>query len=120
MIIWGIKGRQKVLDKGTFFCPNCNQTRPYELKRAGNYFSLFFIPLIRIQKLGEYVECQVCKNRFDPKVLGTASQGTLQLVASTRYALLHGTHPEAARQQLIAKGLDPHSADRVIEMAQRQ
>ncbi len=119
MIIWGIRGKQKEVSHGTFFCPNCNQARPYKLKRAGNYFSLFFVPLFRIQKLGEYVECQVCHNRYDPKILDRGSQGTLELVASTRYALLHGTSPDSARSQLISRGLDARDADRVIEMAQR-
>ncbi len=119
MIIWGIRGREKVVSHGTFFCPNCNTTRPYELKRAGNYFTLFFIPLFRIQKRGEFVQCEVCKNRYDPKILDRGSQGSLELVARTRYALLHGTSPDAARSQLIASGLDSRTADEVIAMAQR-
>ncbi len=119
MIIWGIRGREKVLREGTFFCPHCNTNRPYKLKRSGNYFSLFFIPLIRLQKGHEFVECQVCKNRFEPSVLQSGTQGTLELVASTRYALLHGTSPDAARSQLMRQGLDSRDAERVIEMAQR-
>ena len=119
MIIWGLGARQKVLDKGSFFCPHCNDVRPYRLKRAGRYFTLFFIPIIRIQKLGDYVECQVCKNRFDRSILQGDSQDMLKLVSSARYALLHGTHPTALRSHLIEQGLDARSADQVIEMAQR-
>lgn len=118
MVIWGLRWRDKTKSEGTFFCPHCGQMRPYQLKRPGYYFSLFFIPLLRVWKRSDVVECQVCKSRFDPGVLGSGSQSTLQLVASTRYALLHGTHPNAARADLMAQGLDASTADRVIEMAQ--
>jgi hypothetical protein len=119
MLIWGIRQRQKVLDKGTFFCPKCNQNRAYKRKRAGKYFSLYFIPLLKVKNLGEYVECQVCHSAYDPGILDRGSQDTLQLVASTRYALLHGTHPSAARSQLLEAGTDARTADRIIEMAQK-
>ncbi len=119
MVIWGLQWRDKTLSSGTFFCPHCNQLRPYKRKRPGFYFSLFFLPLIRIRKRQPFVECQVCKSRFDPKILESDSQGTLQLVASTRYALLHGTSPNEARSHLISEGIDANMADRLIEMAQR-
>lgn len=119
MVIWGFRWRDKAKSEGTFFCPHCGQMRPYKLKRPGYYFSLFFVPLLRVWKRSDVVECQVCNSRFDPGILGSGSQSTLQLVASTRYALLHGTHPDAARSDLMARGLDASTADRVIEMAQR-
>ncbi len=119
MVIWGFRWRDKTKSSGAFFCPHCNQTRPYQLKRPGYYFSLFFVPLLRVWKRSDFVECQVCKSRFDPGILGSGSQSTLQLVASTRYALLHGTSPNEARSHLIAEGLDANTADRLIEMAQQ-
>ncbi len=119
MIIWGFRWRDKTLSSGTFFCPHCNQNRPYKLKRPGYYFSLFFLPLLRLWKRKPFVECQVCNTRFDPNILESGSQGTLQLVASTRYALLHGTSPNEARSHLIAQGLDAPTADRLVEMAQQ-
>lgn len=119
MIIWGLRWRDKKLSRGTFFCPHCNANRPYKLKRPGYYFSLFFLPLIRVRKRSPFVECQVCTSRFAPNILNSESQGTLQLVASTRHALLHGTSPSEARSHLIAQGIDGYTADRLIEMAQR-
>jgi hypothetical protein len=119
MIIWGFQWRDKTKSSGTFFCPHCNQARPYKLKRPGYYFSLFFLPLIRVWKRSDFVECQVCKSRFEPGILGSTSQSTLQLVASTRYALLHGTLPSEARSHLVSQGIAGPVADRLIEMAQR-
>ncbi len=119
MLVWGFRGRQKTVDKGTFFCPKCNDVRPYKRKRAGRYFTLYWIPIFRVHKLGEYIECQVCKSQFDPSILQAGSQDSLRLVASTRYALLHGTHPDAMRSQLMRGGMDARTAEQVIEMAQR-
>jgi transposase-like protein len=119
MIIWGFRWRDKTLSSGSFFCPHCNANRSYKLKRPGYYFSLFFLPILRVWKRKPFVECQVCSSRFDPQILTTESQGTLQLVASTRYALLHGVTPLDARSHLVAQGIDGAMADRLIEMAQR-
>lgn len=119
MVIWGLRWKDKTKSSGTFFCPHCNQTQPYQLKRPGYYFSLFFVPLLRVWKRTDFVECQVCKSRYDPGILAGTSQNTLQLVASTRYALLHGTTPGEARSRLISQGIDGPVADRLIEMAQR-
>ena len=41
----------------------------YSHQRADRFFTLFFIPLIPLGKLGEYVECESCKGTFKPEVL---------------------------------------------------
>ncbi len=119
MLVWGFRPRQKTVDKGTFFCPRCNDLRPYRRKRSGRYFTLYWVPIFRVRKLGDYVECQVCKSQYDPGILQSGTQHSLQLVASTRYALLHGTHPTEMRSELIRRGMDARTADQVIQMAQR-
>ncbi len=118
MIIWGTKGRQKELAQGTFYCPKCNDIRPYIRKRASRYFTLYFIPLFETKNLGEFVECQTCKSNFDPKVLEPDSQKMLKVVAATRYALLHGTAPAQMKSQLMDAGADDQTADKIIQMAQ--
>jgi hypothetical protein len=69
MLIWGTKGRYKTLSKGTFFCPECKQTRNYEHKRAAKYFTLYFIPIFSMQDYGDFVECKFCGTTFKPEVL---------------------------------------------------
>ncbi len=119
MIIFGTRPRQHVIDRGKFFCPKCNEIRPYERKRLAHYFTLYFIPIFKTKNIGEVVECQVCKSQFDPRILDTGSQGTFKLVALARYALLHGTSLPDVRSRLRAEGLDDAAVERVIEMAQR-
>ena len=118
MIIFGSKGRQKELGHGTFYCPKCNDIRPYIQKRVSRYFTLYFIPLFETKNLGEVVECQSCKTSFDPKVLDPSSQKMLKVVAATRYALLHGTSPAQMKAQLMDGGAEAQTADKIIEMAQ--
>jgi hypothetical protein len=118
MIIFGSKGQQKEIAQGTFYCPKCNDIRPYKQKRASKYFTLYFIPLFETKNLGEFVECQACRTTFDPKILEPNSQAMLRLVASTRYALLHGTPPNEMKSQLMQSGADSQTADRIIQMAQ--
>jgi len=69
MIIFGTRGITTTPEKGEFDCPTCKATRPYGLKRVRRFFTLYFIPLIPLDKLGEYVECGSCKDTYKPIVL---------------------------------------------------
>jgi zinc-ribbon family len=118
MLIWESKGREKELSQGQFFCPKCNVLRPYQQTPVPKMFTFYFIPLFETKNLGEAVECQVCKNGFDPKVLEPAHQGMFKLAAATRYELLHGTSPDEARGRLEAVGLQDEMVDAILGMAQ--
>lgn len=69
MIIWGSRVRYKDLDQGEFNCPRCMGKRPYKRKMATRYFTLYFIPIFPMGKLGELVECQGCKTAYETSVL---------------------------------------------------
>jgi hypothetical protein len=69
MIIWGSTGREKTISKGEFYCPACRGHAPYLHRKVSRYFTLYFIPLFPMEKLGEYVHCKQCNNQFGPQVL---------------------------------------------------
>ncbi len=69
MIIFGSKTRETEVGSGQFFCPHCGNYRLYTRKRVGEYFTLYFLPIFRYKTLGEVVQCQVCRQNFDPAVL---------------------------------------------------
>jgi len=69
MIIFGTRGITTTPDKGTFNCPSCGCSRGYGLKRVRRFFTLYFIPVIPLDKLGEYVECATCKDTFNANAL---------------------------------------------------
>lgn len=64
MIIFGTRGITTTPEKGDFHCPSCDATQKYGLKRVRRFFTLYFIPLIPLNKLGEYVECVTCKDTY--------------------------------------------------------
>ncbi len=69
MIILGSKGRAKVIGMGKFFCPACNQVRNYQRVYVDKYFTVYWIPLFKVGKMGEYVQCQTCHNTYPPEAI---------------------------------------------------
>jgi tellurite resistance protein len=86
MLIWGWRTRLKKLGDGIFYSPAAGRDCSYRLVEARRWFTLFFIPLIPLKVLGTYVECQVTKTMYDPRILQrpTNSDFTAQLAAAVR------------------------------------
>ena len=68
-IIFGTRGVTTTPDRGTFHCPQCGAERDYAQKRVRRFFTLYFIPLIPLDQIGEYIECGVCAGTFELGVL---------------------------------------------------
>lgn len=108
MLIFGLAVFFRTLSEGEFHCPNCGGDRRYRHRAARRWFTLFFLPVIPLTRLGEIVECGSCRTRFDPKVLRipTAQQMAAALPAAMRaaaVAVLRVADPadEAARGRAI-------------------
>lgn len=69
MIIFGTTGITTTPDKGDFHCPTCQDKQPYKFKRVRRFFTLYFIPVIPLNKVGEYVECGKCRDTYNTAVL---------------------------------------------------
>ncbi len=69
MIILGTRGVTSRRGAGMFFCPQCRGQREYEHKAVRRFFTLYFIPVIPLDLIGEYVECHTCRGAFDSSVL---------------------------------------------------
>ncbi len=69
LVIFGIRVRYKTLAEGTFYCPHDGGDRSYRKRQARRWFTLFFIPLIPMRVLGEFIECSSCGSTYDMKVL---------------------------------------------------
>ena len=57
------------MDSGDFLCPQCATNRNYKHKKVTRFFTLYFIPLIPLGQIGDYVGCQTCKCTFVSRVL---------------------------------------------------
>ena len=69
VIIYGTRGVTTTADSGSFNCPQCGGQSTYRHRRVRRFFTLYFIPLIPLDKLGEYVECDSCAGTFEEAVL---------------------------------------------------
>ena len=118
MIIFGTNARMKTVGSGQFFCPTCRQTRDYELKHAKRYFTLYFVPLIPMGDLGEFVVCQTCGMSFKPEVLKLQppkSQPNLADMLNSVKADLEGGQPvEYIIRDLVAAGLERDMAKTIV------
>ncbi len=79
MIIFGTRGRETNVGTGRFFCPACARQSTYSHHRVQRYFTLYFIPLIPMDVLGEYVECHSCSERFDAEILHVPQERLRQI-----------------------------------------
>jgi len=69
LIIFGTRGVTYTTTHGEFHCPGCGGRHEYHHKRVRRFFTLYFIPIIPLDVLGEYIECQNCKDTYKPDVL---------------------------------------------------
>ena len=120
MIIFGTRGRHKKLDEGIFYCPNCNQQRQYDHKKIQRYFSLYFIPVIPMDTVTEYIECQTCGTTFKLEVLTMKAPPSkppdvAQSLNQIESDLSAGKPVEFIVRDLTAAGLDRDVALKAIE-----
>jgi len=122
MIIWGWKARYSTLSSGTFYCPHEDGDRGYRHQQARRWFTLFFIPLIPLAVLGDFIECTSCGRQYDPVVLTlpTAAQIIDNLANAMRYAVVAivtaddivGDHEKAVALEIMGRYSDtPYTAE---------
>ncbi|NUP45974.1 MAG: zinc ribbon domain-containing protein [Catenulispora sp.] len=115
MIVWGWRTVFRVVGSGVFSCPSCGADRNYERRRAQRFFTLFFIPLIPLKTIGEFIRCTYCKTDYRESVLGrpTAAQFTDLLQNTVRGVMVNvlrrggAGHPAAraiAVEEIVASG----------------
>ena len=99
MIIWGSRANRSTLGKGRFTCPRCQTAQGYEKLKLQRYFTLYFIPLFPMGASTEYVECQLCKAAFEPRILMSRAVETEPASASPGDAVA-----EELRRALLRTG----------------
>ncbi len=123
IIIFGTRGREVEVGTGTFKCPRCQAERAYARKRAGTYFTLFFIPIFRVKDHGELIECQTCHQKYQVSVLDQREAPSSvvpemdRLRTSIRRDLEAGMPLQMARQKLINEGIHENSAEHTVTLA---
>lgn len=121
MIIFGFGARTHKTGSGQFACPRCGVPRSYTRKKARRYFTLYFIPLIPLGELGEFIECDVCHTAYPLAVLDHKAKPAPRALADQLNALKGvlegGTPVEYALRDLTAAGLDREVARQSVRAA---
>ena len=113
LFVFGWRPRSKTVDTGVFHCPREGGDRGYEFKESRRWFTLFFVPVIPLNELGDYVECASCKSTFYPSVLQERTTGQIQDI--TTIAIRH-----VAVAMLHADGgVDPREREAALTVVQR-
>jgi tellurite resistance protein len=88
LLIFGLSVFFRTVGQGDFHCPSCGGDRHYRQRVARRWFTLFFLPVIPLNRVGEVVECAACRTRFNLGALRlpTASQMAASLPAAMRAA----------------------------------
>ncbi len=88
LLIWGLRVFYRTIGQGVFHCKRCGGDRQYRLRSGRRFFTLFFIPIIPLNKVGEHVQCLTCKTRYHTNALAlpTAEQMQAALPAGMRAA----------------------------------
>lgn len=125
LIIWGLRVVYRTVGQGTFFCRKCGGDRGYRRRSGHRFITVFFIPLIPLNKTGEHVQCTRCKTRYVTEVLALPTAARMQeaLPAGMRAlvaAMLRAGDPasQVARRRAIeavagagARGYDDAALD---------
>ena len=69
MIIFGTQPSTSTVSTGSFFCPECQCESAFWQRRVNQNFSLFFVPVIPLSEIAQYIECQRCGGTFKTNVL---------------------------------------------------
>jgi tellurite resistance protein len=69
LIIFGTRGVTRKAEKGEFHCPCCGSGSVYSLKRVRRFFTLYFVPLVPLDKICEFIECQGCQGTYQTQIL---------------------------------------------------
>lgn len=115
MIIFGWKSLARIVSSGSFVCPRCGGKRWYSVVSVRRWFTLFFVPLIPLGKLGSYVECRSCGSTYNQGVLRpprSASATSAEAAVRPRHgvqqstqASSYSTTDEAVRRLLVSVSL---------------
>jgi len=69
LFIAGTRGETTTVATGTFYCPECNAYTQYHHDQVYETVTVFFVPVAKVELLGEYIECQSCANTYTMEVL---------------------------------------------------
>ena len=89
LIIVGMRVFYRTIARGVFHCRRCGGDREYRHRNGRRWLTLFFVPVIPLNSVGDHVQCATCRTRYVADVLGqpTTAQMQAALPAGMRAAV---------------------------------
>jgi zinc-ribbon family len=78
LIIFGLRVLYRTVGQGTFYCQHCGGDRGYRHRAGRRWCTLFFIPVIPLNRVGEHVQCTTCRTRYRMNVLELPTAAQMQ------------------------------------------
>ena len=78
LIIFGFRVFYRTIAQGTFHCRRCGGDREYRHRSGRRWFTLFFLPVIPLNSVGEHVQCSTCRTRYMTEVLSQPTTAQMQ------------------------------------------
>jgi uncharacterized tellurite resistance protein B-like protein len=76
MILIGTMDWASTRMRGVFACPTCGSSEQFRLRLSRPFLTLYFIPVLPIGGLQEFVQCMRCKSAFETEILTTRMMAT--------------------------------------------
>jgi hypothetical protein len=78
LLIFGLRVFYRTIAQGTFHCRRCGGDREYRHRAGRRWFTLFFLPVIPLNSVGEHVQCTTCRTRYVTDVLSQPTTAQMQ------------------------------------------
>jgi hypothetical protein len=78
LIILGLRVFYRTMAQGTFYCRRCGGDREYRHRAGRRWFTVFFLPIIPLNQVGEHVQCTTCRTRYVTDVLSQPTTARMQ------------------------------------------
>lgn len=117
MIVIGSTGLIKTVDRGQFYCPQCDEVDlPYHEKTVRRWLTLYWIPVIPMSGHKPFVECDNCGGQFEMDVLEITPPTESERFMNKLFRSMEaGMSLSKAKEKLAEIGMDSKSADGWIE-----
>lgn len=112
VIVYGTRGITSVSGMGRFHCPACGQSA-YRKKKVRRWFTLFWIPMIPLDAVGEYIECGKCMGTYELDILSYDPEAErAKLMTALRNVLRRTMY----KMCLASGGVDAREVDAIREI----
>ncbi len=112
MILIGTMNITRTCERGDFYCPTCSATESYRLRARRPFLTLYFIPIVPVDRPELFVHCDGCKSTWDPSVLQMDEE-------VHHFALEEQFRDEAVRSAVLVVIADGQITEPEIDALQR-